>query len=1253
MKDYIFDIWTLQEIFNTLPEICWHEYHKGEIKEVRNSVYEKEWKEQTTYRSLPHEAWKYVYSKRTGHLIVANDFFPFTRCYIGVMHPEGFLDMIKDALGVSQLHSTETGRVRSFKPVYMLSFLADQQGTCIYGTVSPAKKETSEKSGQEDHNLPETDLEFLCVSVHPIWRYLSVILRNNHSLKSFPKLKEIMKDLQELKQRFVEKFVTFEGYLYDHWIVDGSFLLHYADEFSPELLVNFRRNQRFQGKEPALKIHVAEKTIQDLEKIVAENGENSPIGSKARNALAILDEFRKAYPEDYYSGQFSDPLSIAQHLNKKGIKPLILSFDFAVLGNASEEGIVAGHSPPARFTIVAEGAVELTREKAGEILKWFLEFAGLDHLKKYMKNRGKRLVCDPIVVPKEDVLRFIKDEFESDLPSFFLEAIEETRNKYEKSSLPPLLKDYLEGNQDRKPLDSSLHFLLSPERLPKGSWPAKKGIHPFFNQYLAVVAANYHLLEKEEPKIVSVNGPPGTGKTTLLKEIVANTVVKMASVIAGGIKFPRRKPDKETDLSGDYYEGFEVFTKLGIVVASANNNAVKNVTKELPLAEKNVIDESNPLVREILIEDRDTRRIWERFRSIATVCLREVKKKDGYESSPDRKNLTEEKGLTEGDLTCALNISAVLGKKKYSDAFLETLRRQLIAFQRDKTFADLRTEGYKKAKAALEKAKKEFRQALIRFEEIREDLRLLNENEGIYKHLRFFIKRDDTEEIRKELEQIRNKLRNMENELANARRYLEENEKPSLVKKAWSVFSKDIAEKIEKYEEMERKSAELPGRIMELEKEVEDLEEKLRLISSIEKYRDYDSVILVSGMLGFPDSERQKLKPYGVEEIRLARERVFLTAYKVLIWTAFCHLRKVKTNIELLCKLRWSGTRSRNGDGKKIAQIAGTLWGSFFLLFPVVSTTFHSFQTLFSSLWENRNSLPLGTIVVDEAGQGMPYMALAAFLLGRRAIVVGDPLQLEPVVPIPEEIFNVILKKYGLEEEDYIHISGLNKAVNAGRTNLDSSVQVLADRASIYWGIIPGEDVKLKVGIPLRVHFRCDARIMEVANQVAYGDSMLHFREDPDPGKLVWIDVKTPRGRWKDGHFSLEEKEAVLCLLEELSTAWPPEKIFIISPFRAVPKKLKEEARLNGGIIKELVFRGNVGTIHTFQGKESEVVILMLGGRTPGARRWAAEKPNLLNVAVTRAKKELYVIGDIEAWEKLNYFDVLANSCTCRTHLFF
>ena len=50
----------------------------------------------------------------------------------------------------------------------------------------------------------------------------------------------------------------------------------------------------------------------------------------------------------------------------------------------------------------------------------------------------------------------------------------------------------------------------------------------------------------------------------------------------------------------------------------------------------------------------------------------------------------------------------------------------------------------------------------------------------------------------------------------------------------------------------------------------------------------------------------------------------------------------------------------------------------------------------------------------------------------------------------------------------------------------------------------------------------------------------------------------------------------------------------------------------------------------------------MLGGASEGARKWAAGTPNLLNVAVTRAKDNLYVVGDRAAWESVGYAAKLA-----------
>ena len=84
--------------------------------------------------------------------------------------------------------------------------------------------------------------------------------------------------------------------------------------------------------------------------------------------------------------------------------------------------------------------------------------------------------------------------------------------------------------------------------------------------------------------------------------------------------------------------------------------------------------------------------------------------------------------------------------------------------------------------------------------------------------------------------------------------------------------------------------------------------------------------------------------------------------------------------------------------------------------------------------------------------------------------------------------------------------------------------------------------------------------------------------------------------------------------------------IKIITPFRDV-------------VTNATKFGFNAGTIHTMQGKEAKIIIFVLGGATSGARTWAASKPNLLNVALTRAKNYIYIIGDKENWQDLPNFN--------------
>lgn len=61
-----------------------------------------------------------------------------------------------------------------------------------------------------------------------------------------------------------------------------------------------------------------------------------------------------------------------------------------------------------------------------------------------------------------------------------------------------------------------------------------------------------------------------------------------------------------------------------------------------------------------------------------------------------------------------------------------------------------------------------------------------------------------------------------------------------------------------------------------------------------------------------------------------------------------------------------------------------------------------------------------------------------------------------------------------------------------------------------------------------------------------------------------------------------------------------------------------------------------------YERREAPVVIFVLGTDrgSAGARGWATIKPNILNVAATRAQLHLYVVGDEDLWGGLPYFNV-------------
>jgi hypothetical protein len=122
--------------------------------------------------------------------------------------------------------------------------------------------------------------------------------------------------------------------------------------------------------------------------------------------------------------------------------------------------------------------------------------------------------------------------------------------------------DCLHPEEIRRALDLSL--------LPDGRWPSE-----FPLTLMQQVAVNEGLRRVSSGGMFSINGPPGTGKTTLLADVVAAVVVERARLMTEFSAPAAAFRDAGRSMADD--EGFALdarFRDFTIVVASSNNGAV-------------------------------------------------------------------------------------------------------------------------------------------------------------------------------------------------------------------------------------------------------------------------------------------------------------------------------------------------------------------------------------------------------------------------------------------------------------------------------------------------------------------------------------------------------------------------------------------------------------------------------------------------------------------------------------------------------
>jgi hypothetical protein len=112
--------------------------------------------------------------------------------------------------------------------------------------------------------------------------------------------------------------------------------------------------------------------------------------------------------------------------------------------------------------------------------------------------------------------------------------------------------------------------------------------------------------------------------------------------------------------------------------------------------------------------------------------------------------------------------------------------------------------------------------------------------------------------------------------------------------------------------------------------------------------------------------------------------------------------------------------------------------------------------------------------------------------------VVGDPVQIEPVVVLPDVLTETLCRRFGVDPDRF----------NAPA----ASVQTLADAATAYGTEFATRQGSRSVGIPLLVHRRCAEPMFGISNTIAYDQLRVLRRHRP-----AYIDRVMQAMEWVDG----------------------------------------------------------------------------------------------------------------------------------------
>ena len=253
-------------------------------------------------------------------------------------------------------------------------------------------------------------------------------------------------------------------------------------------------------------------------------------------------------------------------------------------------------------------------------------------------------------------------------------------------------------------------------------------------------------------------------------------------------------------------------------------------------------------------------------------------------------------------------------------------------------------------------------------------------------------------------------------------------------------------------------------------------------------------------------------------------------------------------------------------------------------------------------------------VIVDEASQCSLAAVLPLAYRAKRLAVVGDPYQLNPIVSLSDGLLQEIATQAGFDNDDL-----RDRGIHYKDGSAYSAFEFVA---------------KPQTPVLLNEHYRCHPHIARWFNKTFYKGELTVLTDVSDTSQrdraIYWCDidgaaVRPATGSWLN---RAEAEETVKQLRGAIESGY--KTVGVVTPFTAQARLIDQIAKTQFGqdFLDDIDFVS--GTAHRLQGDERDAVILssvLSPGMSKSGARWIEKERNLLNVAVSRARRALIVLG--------------------------